>query len=264
MNETASAKAPRDRSAAYPSVSLPEAIELSKKVVETYPKSQFDRESAAKALGYEKVTGTSAPKIAALVHFGLIERTGSSYKNSQLAERILHFVTEEERKEAIVEAVKNPKLFDALISEYAGRAVPPTLNSVLVRQHGISSKVSDRVVEIFKDSVEFAGLCKNGVFQGKGEIDSGTREPLSSLENDNHQERLDEKPKTAKILGLREEVFSIVLPSGAAISYPMNIAFHLQTTEKYQSALKSLEEAMEEATKEAQKKEAQKEVSDQS
>ena len=156
-------KIKKDRSTAYPAIPLGDAIEYSKKLIASYPKSQFDRASAATSIGYATLSGASAPKVAALVHYGLLDRRGNAYKNSDLAERILHFSTEEEKAEAILEAVKHPKLFESLIGEYSGRAIPPTLNNILFRQYKISLKVADTVVKIFKDSLEFAGLYSNGI-----------------------------------------------------------------------------------------------------
>ena len=90
-------KTKRDRSTAYPAIHLGEAIEYSKKLIAAYPKSQFDRASAATSMGYATLSGASAPKVAALAHYGLLDRKGNAYKNSDLAERILHYSTEEEK-----------------------------------------------------------------------------------------------------------------------------------------------------------------------
>lgn len=213
----------RERSTAYPAVSLGEAVEYSKKLIAAYPKSQFDRASAAVSMGYATLSGASAPKIAALVHYGLLERKGSAYKNSDLAEQILHYTTEEEKDAAILEAVKHPKLFESLINEYSGRAVPPTLNNILVRQFGIGRKVADAVVQTFKDSLEFAGLYANGIVSetmSKNTTNTAGEE-VSDIEHQQSQRSGMKKPERQAQTGMQE----VELPSGIVISYPTEIAY---------------------------------------
>src|SRR3989344_5274936 len=217
-------KTKRDRSTAYPAIPLGEAIEYSKKLIAAYPKSQFDRASAATSMGYATLSGASAPKVAALAHYGLLDRKGNAYKNSDLAERILHYSTEEEKAEAILEAVKHPKLFESLIGEYSGRAIPPTLNNILVRQYKISLKVADTVVQIFKDSLEFAGLYSNGIVSEsasqntEGSKDGGDESKNKVTGSQTHDKKGTERQTHAGMV-------DVELPSGIIISYPADIAY---------------------------------------
>ncbi|MFH1047930.1 MAG: hypothetical protein V1738_06530 [Patescibacteria group bacterium] len=214
----------RDRSTAYPAISLGDAIKLSNKLIVAYPKSSFDRMSAAKSLGYATLSGASSPKIAALVHYGLLDRKGNAYKNSDIAERISHYSTEEEKAEAILEAVKHPKLFVSLIGEYSGRAIPPTLNNILVRQYKISLKVADTVVQIFKDSLEFAGLFSNGIVSENATQDS---EGLKHDEDEGRKIATDFREHNTKgpSRQTRTGMVDVELPSGIVLSYPYEIAY---------------------------------------
>jgi hypothetical protein len=238
-------KTKRDRSTAYPAIPLGEAIEYSKKLIAAYPKSQFDRASAAASMGYATLSGASAPKVAALAHYGLLDRKGNAYKNSDLAERILHYSTEEEKAEAILEAVKHPKLFESLIGEYSGRALPPTLNNILVRQYKIGLKVADTVVQIFKDSLEFAGLYSNGIVsenasQDIGDLKNGrgnsTNTEMGSREGDT---------KTPS-RQTRTEMVDVELPSGIVLSYPSDIAY-LFAIGKFGTEIAALDKAVTDA-----------------
>ncbi|XOU94731.1 MAG: hypothetical protein ACNFW9_01555 [Candidatus Kerfeldbacteria bacterium] len=221
----------RERSTAYPAISLEDAITYSEKLILAYPRHDFDRESAVKAMGFNSISGASAPKVAALVHYGLLERgKGSTYKNTDLAERICNYEEEQEKNEAIREAVMRPKLFNSLINDYTNRAIPVTLNNVLIRQYKISSKVSDNAVQTFKDSVEFAGIYQNGVLN----------DSAGELKGQNMSNVQAEPEKKPSISGL----YSVPLPSGAVVSYPSDIAFYLQTNEDYTKALESLEKVV--------------------
>lgn len=238
-------KTKRDRSTAYPAIPLGEAIEYSKKLIAAYPKSQFDRASAATSMGYATLSGASAPKVAALAHYGLLDRKGNAYKNSDLADRILHYSTEEERAEAILEAVKHPKLFESLIGEYSGRAIPPTLNNILVRQYKISLKVADTVVQIFKDSLEFAGLYSNGI------VSESASQDTEDLKNDQgegqktaaHSRGCDiNVPNRQTHAGMVD----VELPSGIILSYPAGIAY-LFAIGKFGEQIAALDKAVMEA-----------------
>ncbi|MDO8569802.1 MAG: hypothetical protein Q7R89_03490 [bacterium] len=238
-------KMKKDRSTAYPAIHLGEAIEYSKKLITAYPKSQFDRVSAAVSMGYATLSGASAPKVAALAHYGLLDRKGNAYKNSDLAERILHYSTEEEKAEAILEAVKHPKLFESLIGEYSGRAIPTTLNNILVRQYKISLKVADTVVQIFKESLEFAGLYSNGIVSEHASQDTETPENGKGDGKNiatGSRERDARPPERQKRMGMVD----VELPSGIVLSYPVDIAY-LFAIGKFGDQIAALDKAVTDA-----------------
>ncbi|MFN7160766.1 MAG: hypothetical protein ACK4NC_04115 [Candidatus Gracilibacteria bacterium] len=244
MTETSTpTSAPRERSNAYPAITLEEAIEHSKKLLLAYPKSNFDRQTAALALGYDNLNGTSTPRIAALVHYGLIERTGTVCKNSDIAQRIHNFTSNEEKEEAIIEAALNPKIFKALIEEYEGKALPPTLNNILVRSHGINQKVSEKVVRIFKNTMEYAKIYANGIINTQE-----LKKDLPKAFNDNQITTIPTNPSPsqitpvkAKISTEQNDMISIKLPSGAVLYYPQHLAYLLQTDTDFGKTLTQLE-----------------------
>lgn len=235
----------KDRSTAYPAINLEEAIEKATLLDTAFGKSQFDRESAAKALGYSKINGTSATRFAAILHYGLIDRQGSTYVCSELLKKILRPNSQTDKDEAIVDAAKNPKLFGKLFTEYKGGSLPKLLNNILTNQHGIASKISTNVVDIFQKSMEFAGLYSNGVLKDMAEVssvdlenngDDTTNLSPSTLEQN-------QKSRSAKVIP-SAETSTTVLPSGIIISYPTNFAFYLQIDPTFAETLKKLEVLM--------------------
>lgn len=225
-------KIKRERSSAYPAISIEEAIDLSGKLINSYSKSPFSRQLAVQGIGYGTITGTSAPKIAALVHYGLLTRSSNTYKNSELASRILDLVSEEDKRKAILIAVIKPKLFASLINEYSGQAVPNLLKNILVSQYKIGRKVADKVAKNFKDSVEYAGLYVNGVIS---EIPGGLEESniLSSQDNIFESKPLvvSQQEPEGSVNTTNNEFSSVTLPSGVIIQYPEDLKYFFHTGE---------------------------------
>lgn len=220
-------KAKRERSTAYPAISLKEAVDLSGKLINAYSKSPFSRELAVQAIGYNSVTGTSAPKVAALVHYGLLERSGSAYKNSDLASRITDFVSEEDKKEALIKALVNPKLFASLINEYSGKAIPGLLKNILVSQYKIGRKVAEDVANTFKESSEFAGVYVNGVITEISIDSSDSKDEVKINESKSPRQHIGGSD-VRKEMGVHHgssSMQSVALPSGIIISYPTEIAY---------------------------------------
>lgn len=159
----------RERSVAYPALSLDRAIESSSELRTKLGKGPYGREDAAVALGHKGVSGASATKIASLVHFGLLTRNGNTYSQSELGERINHPLSDYDRTEAILEVMKTPKLYKDLFDQFTGQAIPTQLANILVRK-GVSSKVAQTVADDFKSSAEFSGCLKNGVLFNDAEV----------------------------------------------------------------------------------------------
>lgn len=241
-------KTKRERSTAYPAVPLKEAVELSGKLINAYGKSPFSRDLAVQAIGYKTITGTSAPKVAALVHYGLLERGSNTYKNTALAGRITDFTSEEDRDKALIVAVMAPKLFASLIGEYSGKAIPGLLKNILVSQYKINRKVAENVAETFKESAEFAGVYVNGVIT---EVPIGSKEDADNIEDDVKINPLSSSvsvptPKRPLVDEGSASMQKVTLPSGIVISYSTDIAY-LFAIGKFGEQIAALDKAVTEA-----------------
>lgn len=216
----------RERSAAYPAISLEEAIGYSIKLQTAFGKSPFSRENAVKEMGHEKVTGSSGMKVSALVYYGLLDRTGNAYRNSDLALRFSNIIDEDDLQIAKQLAVTKPKLYRDLIDEFAGRAIPAALNSILVRNHRIGQKVANSVASAFCKSLEYSGLYQNGIVSG--EILTSENETMAE---NNPKQTLSVLPQNITrnvrpaIINTQQEMITVGFPSGVALSYPKDLAF---------------------------------------
>lgn len=175
---TKSGKRTVHRSPAYPSVDLEKAIPLVQKLNEKFQDDAFSRDNAVVELGLQK-GGDAFRKIAALAHFGLINRKGSSYNITSLAKQII-FPGDDERikQSAIKKAAKNPKLYRNLVLSYQGKQLPTALHHRLITNESFNQSVAEKVAKDFKKSMEFAGILKNGIMAGsEKDIVSQASEP---------------------------------------------------------------------------------------
>lgn len=225
-------KAPRERSAAYPAISLEEAVGYSTKLQAAFSKSPFSRENAVREMGHQKVTGPSGMKVSSLVHYGLVSRDGNAYRNSGLALRLAHRIDDNDFQEALKIAASSPKLYRALLNEFAGRAVPTALSSILVRNHQIGQKVADDVARTFTKTIEYAGLYLNGIVSSElpESEDSGNATDANPSQQAAH---VTPHPPAAPVIPMNRpiqmnnapDMRTVELPSGIIVSYPKNLGF---------------------------------------
>jgi hypothetical protein len=153
-----------ERGPKSPGVSLGPAVELLRKVREGVGFGRASRETVANALGYGSLNGRSQRAIAALLHFGLVERSGANaVQISELGKKVLMPNHDSESVQALAEAAKQPTLYGKLFERYSGQAVPALLTNILVREFGVLANSSEEVAKTFRESVDFAGLLRNGV-----------------------------------------------------------------------------------------------------
>jgi hypothetical protein len=133
-----------------------------------------NREVVAKSLGYTSLNGKSNRAIAALIHFGLLEKSGNAaVRISDLGKQVLMPRDEREARAALVHAARNPSLYQRLFERFGGHGLPALLPNILVREYGVLPGSSDEVARIFRETVEYAGLLRNGVLHA--ELDDASR-----------------------------------------------------------------------------------------
>lgn len=225
-------KIPRERSAAYPAISLEDAVGYSTKLQAAFSKSPFSRENAVKEMGHQTVTGASGMKVASLVHYDLLNRDGNAYRNSNLALRLAHRIDDNDFQEALKIAATSPKLYRTLLSDFAGRSVPTALSSILVRNHHIGQKVADDVARIFTKTIEYAGLYHLGIVSSElpvSEESSDTTHASLPQPSSNNTPRQPATPGTtvnrSHQMNDTPDMRTVELPSGIIISYPNSLGF---------------------------------------
>lgn len=236
----------RERSAAYPAISIDQAIDFSIILEKSFGKTPFSREGAVQAMGYKAVTGTSGSRVAALVHYGLVQRDGNSYQNSNLTIRIVRPIDDADKKEAIQEAVKSPKLFDSLIKAYVGQALPSALDNILIHRYKITKNVAKDVANTFRRSLESSGLLQNGIVTDMVKNEAVVVQELPV--NLNNTLPLQSVARAASSMSEMKDMQKIVLPSGIVIFYPEKLSYSFAVGE-FGQQIKALEDAVSKAEK---------------
>lgn len=126
----------RMRSPSYPSVSLMEAIDFTKKIFDKSRTNAVDREAAAKDMGYSGITGRSLKVLAALIQYDLIEKAGKGgVRVTQTFKDISHGLTDEVKKNALLKAGTSPTLYQDLLERFPdGPPSENALRSYLIQQ----------------------------------------------------------------------------------------------------------------------------------
>jgi hypothetical protein len=172
-------KQKEERGPKAPGLNLPTAVELLPQVRDGVGMGRASRETVARALGYNSLNGRSNRVIAALTHFGLLDRVGAAaLQVSELGKKVLLPQTETEAREALAEAVQRPSLYQKLFARFAGHGLPSLLPNILSREFGVLPNYGEEVARTFRESVEHAGLLRNGVLHTtlnelSGDLDIG-------------------------------------------------------------------------------------------
>jgi len=149
----------RERSRSYPSYSLSDSLQnadLVKKKLGNYPSS---REDISAALGAERLNGATARKIASMVHFGLLRKSGAKYALSDLHQRIIHPLSSEEHATALQEAALRPSLYTEIVERLKpSGGIPEHLRTILIRDFDVLEGGADRASEVFLETIQFAGV----------------------------------------------------------------------------------------------------------
>lgn len=149
----------RERSTAYPSIPLEQAVALVGKIRDALGSGEITREQIAPAIGHEKISGTAASKIGAIAHYGLLDKGKGTYRISPLATRVLSPVSDEERVEALRDAALTPSLFSSIYEKYQQDAkLPQAIEAIMHREYGVTREASKIAHENLVASLTYSGL----------------------------------------------------------------------------------------------------------
>ena len=118
----------KSRSPAYPSLSLPEAIEKAQAIYKTEYTHSVDKSLIVTRMGYKSVNGSSLTAVSALSKYGLLEGRGDLHITPLAVTILVDPPGSEERKKALREAAFRPNLFAELAKQYGERT--PTEENV--------------------------------------------------------------------------------------------------------------------------------------
>jgi predicted transcriptional regulator len=148
------------RSQSYPAFSLDFCIDLVTKIYNEYGTSSLlKRDEIAGAAGVTEATVQM--RVSSAVQYGLLERShGEGYRPSSLFINVYKPLNEEERRNALIEALSKPPLYKKLLEEIDGSIVPSAkaLSTILFRKHGIGENASEKAAQTFIDNLNYVRL----------------------------------------------------------------------------------------------------------
>jgi len=148
--------APAVRSPSYPNTSLGDAISQVAKIEKLYRQSPVDREVAAKLIGYSSLSGPASKALAALASFGLVERAGKGeMRVTSRARAILHPDDLQERRQSLVAAAFEPKLFEELRARWPDMIPPEDGIVTYLHRQGFNQTAIRPAMKAYRDTLLF-------------------------------------------------------------------------------------------------------------
>lgn len=173
----------RMRSPNYPSIALPQAIELVEKIFKADRTNVIDKDVAAEHMGYTSLNGRTLKLLGALSQYGLLDKVGKGkVRVSPTSVSILHGIDSDEKKRAIIDAASTPALFKRIRDNFDSPS-DATITSFLVRE-GFTDAAVGPVLKSYTDTNAF--LTARGVSESHGNDDED--DPESLLDNDDEDE----------------------------------------------------------------------------
>lgn len=173
------------RSHAYPSFTIQDSVELVKKIYTQLGVSSYQtRETIAKVLNLSP--DTLNKKLSTSVQYNLLDlKAREGYKATPLFIKLYKPLNEEERKEALLQALRSPKLYAALLEEYNNNIVPSVVgvSTNLYRNHNISDSASEKAAQVFIDNLKELNLLD----QDNHLVLNDETEPIEEVEQDNRK-----------------------------------------------------------------------------
>lgn len=145
------------RSASYPYYTIEESIDFVSKMKVPFQSTRFSREDASKIVHKVDVSRD----VASAVQYGLLEKLiGEGYKVTQAAQYIINPISDDEKKDNIIECFRKPKLYNDLIEKYKDQILPndAQFHVILNRFHSITESAVPQAARVFIQNATFAGL----------------------------------------------------------------------------------------------------------
>lgn len=175
----------RIRSPNYPSLSLSDAIDLTKKIYDESRTNPIDREAAVKDMGYSGITGRSAKLLATLLQYALLERAGKGgVRVTKTAVDIIHPDADGGigRRRALLEAAFSPGLFHELRERFSdGVPSENALKSYLMRQNFADVAVGP-AINAYLETCRF--LQQENAFESHGGLPSKAYDSVQEEEDE--------------------------------------------------------------------------------
>ncbi|MBB3308502.1 hypothetical protein FHT78_000231 [Rhizobium sp. BK196] len=179
---------PKERSPAFPYISLDLAMERVKTIYSQIRDHAQPREVLAKAYGKPVTSSATIQTFATLLQYGLLENvagpTGRRMRVSPLAQGILHpHAPEEKRAQGLKKAALNPPIFAELWNKFGDTAglndnVPlyylTSERGQLFEGSVFTDKAASEVLRVYRATLSYAGISSSDNIQLPAEEPAGS------------------------------------------------------------------------------------------
>jgi hypothetical protein len=159
------------RSPNYPALSLSDAIQRLQQLYRRVSRGEFTVNDAAGAWKYKSVSGPVKRQVAALRHYGLIDRKrgGNARVSCRGLTIVLRTPESGEYRNAIREAALIPSLFQELYTAQRHTAADDVLRQYLVVERNFGREGAEQFIGVFRATMTLAGLTETGIMSGQEE-----------------------------------------------------------------------------------------------
>lgn len=158
------------RGPSYPNISLEDALGKARLFWQQEKRSAAPISAAARHWGYSETSSSSKVVVAALLHFGLLEGSGSSDNRTvKLTARALDILLDEQdsqaRLKATQDAARAPKLYADILRKWSAHELPSdqTMRFYLLREKGFNEGSIAGFLKDFRKTLSYAKLDKTPI-----------------------------------------------------------------------------------------------------
>jgi hypothetical protein len=170
----------KERSPNYPGIGLTAAIELARKLWQAEKRTTVPPDVAAKALGYNSVSGASRAALAAMRQYGLVDASGGSFTLSDLAVNILvHDDDTPDYAEAVRNAANNPDIFRELRQTHS-EASDSAINAYLISKRKFSTEGAQKLVRAFRETNVLVSRIAGGYTEAASNVSPAPGEAMTA------------------------------------------------------------------------------------
>jgi hypothetical protein len=172
-------KKKRHRSPNFPTASLADAVDRTKRFVTANGKAGAMPAMATKLIGFASAHGQAYSVLSALKKFGLLEEKDGRVAPTQRAMEIVSLPDSDPRRlKAIKDAAVAPAIYAELIDLYKDTNLPndETLAGELIAYKGFNPNSVTEFLKAFRETLDFAGLSDLSVLGSEKQEEKGDKQ----------------------------------------------------------------------------------------
>jgi len=175
-------KKPRERSKEYPQFTQKFCIEFT----ETINSKLGNRFSTAEQIAktFNKAVTSIGSHLSSCKQYDLLElKKGQGYKPTEYFFKITRGKTEEDKRDALIQSLKSPSIYEDIIEKFSGQDIPSDLASIFYWDYSIKEGAKDAAAKIFTENLQNLNLISDEgkLTVSKSIIEDGVATPATPI-----------------------------------------------------------------------------------